>query len=86
MAKRMKETEEVVSGIRRQIRSFEKRAADEDPWTVEEMISLRAELAAAEVRTVARLRQVGFTWADIGFSIGISAITAHKRYSHKIGK
>lgn len=82
--KRAKETEECVSGIRRQIRAFEKRAADEDPWTVEEMINLRAELAAVEVRTVARLRHVGYTWNDIGLSIGVSAITAHKRYSHKI--
>lgn len=82
--KRMKETEEVVSGIRRQIRSLERRAAEEDPWTVDEMLRLRDELDAAAVRTVGRLRQTGYTWQDIGFAIGVSALTAHKRYASKI--
>lgn len=85
-AKRLKETEEVVSGIRRQIRSLERRAAEEDPWTVDEMLRLRDELDAAAVRTVGRLRQTGYTWHDIGFAIGVSPQTAFKRFAHKIDK
>jgi hypothetical protein len=83
--RRNKDTEEVVRGVRRQIRSLEKRAADEDPWVVDDMLKLRDELDAAAVRTVGVLRDKGYTWKDIGFSLGIGAITCHKRYAHRIG-
>lgn len=82
--KRTKDTEEVVSGVARQIRSLEARAADEDPWTVAEMLRLRDDLDAAAVRTVGRLRDTGYTWNDIGLSLGITAMTAWKRYAAKI--
>jgi len=84
--KRTKDTEEVVSGVRRQVRALERRAVDEDPWVVADMLALRDEMEAAAVRTVGRLRETGYTWHDIGLSLGISAQTCHKRYGKKIGE
>lgn len=89
--RKVKDTEEVVGGVKRQIRSLERRAAEEDPWVIQEMLDLAAELEAAALRTVARLRAVdpstgkpAYTWDAIGFSLGITAITAHKRYAAKV--
>lgn len=79
------ETEKMVTSIDRRLRDLEKLARDEDPWTLAEMIRLRNELDAMTVRTVARLRQVGYTWDAIGYNLKISGVTAHKRYARKIG-
>lgn len=83
-ARRAKEVEDVISGIRRQIRALETRAAGEDPWVAAEMVQLRDELDSAAVRTVKQLRDVGYRWDDIGFAFGVSGITCHKRYARKI--
>lgn len=82
--KRVKDVEEVIGGLARQVRAVEKRAGEEDPWAVAEMLRMRDELDAAVVRTVARLRDRGYTWKDIGFNMGIGPVTAHKRYAAKI--
>jgi hypothetical protein len=78
------EAEDFIAVIGRHIGSLETLAATEDPWTLSEMQRLQDELAAAQLRTVKRLRDAGYTWETIGFSLGISAITAHKRYAAKI--
>jgi hypothetical protein len=79
------EAEDFVAVIGRHIGSLEELAAEEDPWTVAEMLRLAGELEAAAVRTVKRLRDTGYTWETIGTSLGISAGTAQVRYSRKIG-
>jgi hypothetical protein len=78
--RRIKDTEELISGIRRQIRALEPRAAAEDPWAAAEMLRLATELQAAATRVIRQLRDTGYTWPDIGFAIGISDVTACKRY------
>jgi hypothetical protein len=82
--KRVKDTEEVVSGARRLMRGLEARARDEDPWVLGEMIAIRNELDEATVRVVKRLREVGYSWPDIAFSLNITADTAIKRYAKRI--
>lgn len=75
-----KTPEEMVAGVSRQIDGLERRARNEDPWMVADMLALAAKLEAAAVRTVGDLRDRGYTWNDIGLSLGISALTAYKRY------
>jgi hypothetical protein len=82
--KRVKDTEEVVSGARRLLRGLESRANDEDPWVLAEMIAIRNELDAATVRVVKRLREVGYTWPAIAFSLNVTPETAIKRYAKRI--
>lgn len=82
--KRVKDTDEVVSGVRRQIRALENRAAGEDPWIVADMIELQAELERATLRTVKRMREAGVTWQTIGFSLNLNAIQCHKKFAHKL--
>jgi hypothetical protein len=53
------EAEDFVAVIGRHIGSLEELAAEEDPWTVAEMLRLAGELEAAAVRTVKRLRDTG---------------------------
>jgi hypothetical protein len=81
-----KTPEETVAGIRRQIPAIERRAYREDPWMAAEMWSLAEELRAATVRVVADMRYPGpdgeppYRWDDIGFSFGITGLTALKRW------
>lgn len=84
--KREKTTEEAISGIRRQMRSLEARAAYEDPWVVADMLALRDELDAMAVRTVGRMRGLGIGWDALGYSLGISAEQARKRFAPKIAR
>lgn len=79
------EAEDFIGVIGRHITSLEKLAADEDPWTVPEMIQLRDEMDKAILRTVKRLRDNGYTWNDIGVGLGLNAIQTHKKFAHKLG-
>lgn len=71
----------MVAGIRRQIRALEIRARDEDPWVAAEMAALSDELRDAVSRTVVRLREVGYTWSDIGFDFKSNADAVRRRYN-----
>jgi hypothetical protein len=83
-ARERKTTEEMVAGIRRQIRALEVRGLDEDPWVARDMTDLADELNAAAGRTVARLRAAGYTWADIGQSFGLTYQAAWKRWHSEV--
>jgi nicotinamide mononucleotide adenylyltransferase len=88
--KRVKTPEETVDGVRRQIKSLEKRAETEDPWMMAEMFDMATELEAAAVRTMARLRAKGYTWKDIALSYSnetgakVSGQTLIKRYAARV--
>ena len=89
--RRFKDTDELVGGVRRQIRGLKFRAFDEDPWVVDDMLKLRAELDAAILEVIASYRAPGedgetpkYRWDDIGFALGITGAAACKRYAHKI--
>jgi len=81
---RRKDIEETFAGAHRMVKGLELRSADEDPWAMAEMLTLAAELETAALHTCKRLREVGYTWTDIGQAMGISATTAIKRYAKKI--
>jgi hypothetical protein len=79
-----KTTEEMVSGIRRQIKALEARAANDDPWVGADMATLATEMNDAVDRTVGRLRANGYTWSDIGFQFGgLSRQAAFNRWANK---
>lgn len=78
------EAEDFIGVIDRHIGSLEDLAAAEDPWTLAEMQRLQDKLAAAQLRTVARLRAAGYTWDAIGFNFQLNAVQAHKRFAAKI--
>ncbi len=87
--RREKTIEEMISGIDRLITGLEARAVFEDPWVAGEMRRLAGRLRDAETRTIARARRptpwrAAFTWPAIAFDLGISPLTALKRYKHKI--
>lgn len=79
--RREKDVEEVFSGITRQIRAAEKRAADEDPWTLENFDAIIAAAEAAKLRTIKRLRDVGYTWTDIAYNQGMSPAACCNKYA-----
>jgi len=84
--KRVKPPEELVSGVARQIKALEKQAVLEDPWMLADMVALRDEMDAAIVRVVAAKRAADppTRWADLAFNLGISELTALKRYKRRI--
>jgi hypothetical protein len=88
--KRVKTPEETVDGLRRQIKSVERRAVDEDPWMMAEMFSMAQEMEAAAVRTMAALRSKGYTWNDIAVSMSaqtgtkMSGQTLIKKYAARV--
>jgi hypothetical protein len=87
-----KTPEEVVSGLRRQVKSAEKRAVEEDPWMMTDMFDLAAEMEQAAVRVMAALRAKGYTWNDIAVSMNaasaerITGQTLIKRYAKRVAE
>lgn len=79
-----KTNEELIEGVRRQIKALEARAAVEDPWVMAEMLGLARELEEASVRTVAALRKAGYTWSGIGYDLGLSRQATFNRFARKI--
>lgn len=77
--------DEAIDAIRLQFIDLEALAAEEDPWTVPEMLRLRQRVDAMLLRTVKRLRDNGYTWNDIGVGLGLNAIQTHKKFAHKLG-
>lgn len=79
-----KDVEETVSGLRRQARAVERRAVEEDPWVAAEMLAIAGELEQAAVRVIAKLREAGYPWSEIGRDLGIHGTTACKRYAKRV--
>jgi hypothetical protein len=86
--KRVKTPEETVDGVRRQVRSLERRAVDEDPWMMDEMFKMATEMETAAVRVMAALRAKGYSWNDIAASMETrpSAQTLIKRYAKRVAQ
>jgi len=81
-----KTTEELISGLRRQIRSVEARAMaediDTDPGLVlAELLSMAREMEEAAGRVARDMHTTrGTSWGDIGFNVGISKQGAFNRW------
>lgn len=82
--KRVKDTDEMVAGVHRQIKALTNRGADEDPWAAQELLNIAAAAEAAAVKLIARYREVGYSWTDIGFSLGMTGAAACKKYAPKV--
>jgi len=81
---RPKTTDEMVAGVRRQIRGLEARAMDEEPSHMPPaMLELAAEMEDAAVRVVARMRMIGYRWDDIAAPLGLSKQACFNRYGIK---
>jgi hypothetical protein len=75
-----KPTEELKGMLRRMLKAWVKRAADEDPWVVRDMLDIQAELAASIDAVVAGLVERGYSWNDIGQELGMTRQAAWKRW------
>jgi hypothetical protein len=61
-------------------------AADEDPSLgLLGVAALRHMADALERYQVQRARQAGFTWAEIGAALGVSAQAVHKKHARRLG-
>lgn len=84
-AKRVRDTEQdMIPGIRRQVKALETRGHDEDPWVAVELMKIAAEAEAAAVRLIAHYRAEGYRWADIATSFGMTPQACCKKYEPKI--
>jgi len=68
-AKRVKTPEETVAGLRRQLTAMERRAEEEDPWVLGQLVAMRDELNASVIRVVTALRRRGYRWEDIAYDL-----------------
>lgn len=76
-AERQTEDADFADAARRMIRALGRRGA----WS--ELYRLEAELAAAEQVAVDRMRSEGFSWADIGTTVGVTKQTVYKRFQRQ---
>jgi hypothetical protein len=75
-----KPTEELKGMFRRMLRAYVKRAADEDPWVVADLLAIRTDLDSAIDDAVANLVARGYSWNDIGQELGMTRQAAWKRW------
>jgi len=83
---RVRPEDETVKAVGRLIPALERQGRNEDPWMAADMLALAAQMEAAAVRVIADLRARGYTWNDIGLSLGITGTTAVKRYAKKVAE
>lgn len=75
------ETPDYAAMLRRMVRAYGRRVADESPEDLAEMLSVRDELERAIGAAVAGQRDAGFSWAEIARGLGVKRQTAWERYS-----
>lgn len=76
-----KPTEELKGMFGRMLRAYVKRAADEDPWVVKDLLDIREQLDASIDDAVANLVARGYSWQDIGQELGMTRQAAWKRWA-----
>lgn len=75
-----KTIEETLAGLRRQVRAIETRGADEDPWVMGDLLKIQNEMTDTIGRMVARNREVGYSWDEIGRETGMTRQGAYNRW------
>ena len=76
----MVENDEYVAFLRRVIRAYSRRVGCGDIEAITEMVRLAADLEDATCAAIARLRQFGYSWADIALRLGITRQGAQQRW------
>jgi hypothetical protein len=75
------ETPDYAAMLRRMVRAYGRRVAQESPEDLAEMLSVVDELERALRAAVAGQREAGFSWAEIGRGLGVTKQTAFARFS-----
>ena len=73
------ETPEYAAMLKRMIRSYGKRVAEEDYVDLADMLEVRAELEAAIAHAV-REQQARTSWSTVALGLGVTREAAFQRY------
>ena len=79
-AGRVVENDEYAAFARRVLRAYARRIADGDVEALTLMLGLSAEIDTAISQAVSGLRELGYSWAEIGSRLGITRQTAQQRW------
>lgn len=66
--------------VRRVIRAHGRRVADADPEDLAELVAMHQVLDEAIAEAIAGQRETGFTWSEIGKSLGMTRQAAWLRF------
>jgi hypothetical protein len=80
--KRQVENDEYAAFVRRVLRAYARRIASGDIDAIGELNGLSAELETVLGQAVLHLRQLGYSWADIGQRLGVTRQAAQQRWGH----
>ena len=79
-AARVVENDEYAAFARRVLRAYARRIATGDVEALTLMLGLSAEVDSAISQAVTGLRQIGYSWAEIGSRLGITRQAAWQRW------
>ena len=77
--RRVVENDEHASFVRRVIRAHARRVAAGDVEALADMTGLATELGEAITQAVTRLRNIGYSWAEIASRLGVTRQAAQQR-------
>ena len=81
----MVENDEYAAFLRRLIRAYSRRVAAGDIEAVTAMAATAEEMDTAMRDAITGLRQIGYSWADIGLRLGVSRQAAQQRWGGEPG-
>lgn len=79
-AGRVTETSEFAAFARRIVKAYARRVGDGDVEALPELLALSAEVDAAIVKSVAGLREAGYSWGEIAARLGTTRQAAQQRF------
>ena len=79
-SRRAVENDEYAAFLRRVIRAYSRRVAAGDIEAITDMAATADEMDTAMRDAITGLRQVGYSWADIGLRLGVSRQAAQQRW------
>lgn len=77
---RVVETAEFAAFVRRIVRAYSRRVGDGDVEALPELLALAADVDAAIAKSVAGLRDAGYSWAEIAARLGTTRQAAQQRF------
>ena len=78
--RRVVENDEYAAFLRRVIRAYSRRVAAGDIEAIADMAATADEMDTAMRDAITGLRQIGYSWADIGLRLGVSRQAAQQRW------
>jgi len=78
--RRTVENDEYAAFLRRVIRAYSRRVAAGDIEAIADMAATADEMDTAMRDAITGLRQIGYSWADIGLRLGVSRQAAQQRW------